>query len=147
MRLKPPGYECQEDKGSWMLAFDRIESGIKFGLALNENVQKRSDLCGDVDKKRLFKIGIHWGSFLSMGPHTITGHADYFGPIGEKYHCSSPRLIIVCPIDPTESGYFLCLLQSIELPEWLHSVSLVKFVSVFQWAMMRNPQILVQQWK
>eukprot|EP00804_Cyclotella_cryptica_P023050 CCRYP_000307-RA/>CCRYP_000307-RA protein AED:0.14 eAED:0.14 QI:266/1/1/1/0/0/3/570/794 len=83
MRLSPPGYECQEDKGSWMLAFDRIENGIQFGLELNETVSKSKKLLGDIDKKRLFRIGIHWGPFISMGPHTITGHADYFGPIGE----------------------------------------------------------------
>ena len=83
MQLSPPGYECQEDKGSWMLAFDRIENGIKFGLELNETVSKSTKLKGDIDKEKLFKIGIHWGPFISMGPHTITGHADYFGPIGE----------------------------------------------------------------
>lgn len=81
MRLSPPGYECQEDKGSWMLAFDRIENGIKFGLDLKEDVVENSDLFGDVDKERAFRIGIHWGPFLSMGPHTVSGHADYFGPI------------------------------------------------------------------
>mmetsp|Transcript_18579 Transcript_18579/g.44674 ORF Transcript_18579/g.44674 Transcript_18579/m.44674 type:complete len:553 (-) Transcript_18579:51-1709(-) len=82
MRLSPPGYECQEDKGSWMLAFDRIENGIRFGLDLKEDVIANSDLFGDfVDKERAFRIGIHWGPFLSMGPHTVSGHADYFGPI------------------------------------------------------------------
>jgi hypothetical protein len=83
MRLVPPGYECQEDRGSWMLAFDRIENGIKFGLDLREDVIQTSDLSGNVDKESTFKIGIHWGPFLSMGPHTVSGHADYFGPIGE----------------------------------------------------------------
>lgn len=85
MRLSPPGYECQEDKGSWMLAFDRIESGIKFGLELKDTVVKSTDLRGGVDQEKLFRIGIHWGPFLSMGPHTISGHADYFGPIGEAF--------------------------------------------------------------
>jgi len=36
-----------------------------------------------VNKERVFRIGIHWGPFVSMGPHTVSGHADYFGPIGE----------------------------------------------------------------
>ena len=84
MRLSPPGYECQEDNGSWMLAFDRIQNGIKFGLDLKENVQEKAVLCGEgIDKSTLFRVGIHWGPFLSMGPHTVSGHADYFGPIGE----------------------------------------------------------------
>lgn len=83
MRLYPPGYECQEQKGSWMLAFDRIENGIKFGLDLKEDVIKNSKLHGNINKKDIFRIGIVWGSFLSMGPHTVSGHADYFGPIGK----------------------------------------------------------------
>ncbi|KAL7545687.1 hypothetical protein ACHAWF_009039 [Thalassiosira exigua] len=81
MRLTPPGYECQEDKGSWMLAFDRIENGIKFGLDLKEDVTTNADLYGNVNREKAFRIGIHWGPFLSMGPHTVSGHADYFGPI------------------------------------------------------------------
>ena len=85
MRLSPPGYECQEDRGSWMLAFDRIENGIKFGLDLREDVRRNADISGNVDKERAFRIGIHWGPFLSMGPHTVSGHADYFGPIGESF--------------------------------------------------------------
>ncbi|KAL3826681.1 hypothetical protein ACHAXA_001204 [Cyclostephanos tholiformis] len=83
MRLSPPGYECQEDRGSWMLAFDGIQNGIKFGLDLREDVSQNADLSGNVDKERSFRIGIHWGPFLSMGPHTVSGHADYFGPIGQ----------------------------------------------------------------
>ena len=66
-----------------MLAFDRIENGIKFGLDLKEDVLKNADLFGNVDKERAFRVGIHWGPFLSMGPHTVSGHADYFGPIGK----------------------------------------------------------------
>ncbi len=87
MRLYPPGYECQEQKGSWMLAFDRIENGIKFGLDLKEDVIKNSKLNGDINKEITFRIGIVWGPFLSMGPHTVSGHADYFGPIGEIFIC------------------------------------------------------------
>ena len=83
MQLSPPGYECQEDKGSWMIAFDRTENGIKVALELQHTVMKSPKLRGDIDREKIFKIGIHWGPFLSMGPHTITGHADYFGPIGE----------------------------------------------------------------
>ena len=90
MRLSPPGYECQEDKGSWMLAFDSIENGVKFALDLKEDVL-REELLGEVDSERVFRIGLHWGPFISMGPHTVSGHADYFGPIGEK--TSSP-----CPV-------------------------------------------------
>lgn len=92
MKLYPPGYECQEQKGSWMLAFDRIENGIKFGLDLKEDVIKNAKLYGNVDKKIIFRIGIVWGPFLSMGPHTVSGHADYFGPIGERLYCLCVRI-------------------------------------------------------
>jgi class 3 adenylate cyclase len=85
MRLSPPGYECQEDRGSWMLAFDSIENGIKFGLDLREDVTLNANLSGNINKERVFRIGIHWGPFVSMGPHTVSGHADYFGPIGEFF--------------------------------------------------------------
>ena len=89
MRLSPPGYECREGNGSWMLAFDRVQNGIKFALDLKENVQEKAVLCGDdIDMSTLFRVGIHWGPFLCMGPHKVSGHADYFGPIGELYRFS-----------------------------------------------------------
>ena len=84
MWLLPPGYEYQEDKGSWMLAFDPTENGIKFGLDLKEDLLKNSKLFRDVNKEWVFWVGIHWGPFLSMDPHTVLGHTDYLGPIGER---------------------------------------------------------------
>mmetsp|Transcript_14281 Transcript_14281/g.30984 ORF Transcript_14281/g.30984 Transcript_14281/m.30984 type:complete len:893 (-) Transcript_14281:422-3100(-) len=108
MRLSPPGYECQEDKGSWMLAFDRIENGIKFGLALKDDVVKNSDdLFGKVDTERVFRIGIHWGPFLSMGPHTVSGHADYFGPIVNRAarvaaQCEAGQICVGVPMGDGE---------------------------------------------
>ena len=131
MRLSPPGYECQEDNGSWMLAFDRIENGIKFGLDLKEDVQKKAVLCGDdLDKSTLFRVGIHWGPFLSMGPHTVSGHADYFGPIGELgwfYECSRGECFNI-----------VVLFQSIGQHELPHSVNRAKSVLVYRWAMAKN---------
>jgi len=117
MRLVPPGYECQEDRGSWMLAFDRIENGIKFGLDLREDVIQTSDLSGNVDKERTFRIGIHWGPFLTMGPHTVSGHADYFGPIGETARETSggwgdggtPHYVLV----RSNSSIFYCFILSV----------------------------------
>eukprot|EP00560_Eucampia_antarctica_P009171 CAMPEP_0197827728 /NCGR_PEP_ID=MMETSP1437-20131217/4454_1 /TAXON_ID=49252 ORGANISM="Eucampia antarctica, Strain CCMP1452" /NCGR_SAMPLE_ID=MMETSP1437 /ASSEMBLY_ACC=CAM_ASM_001096 /LENGTH=463 /DNA_ID=CAMNT_0043428703 /DNA_START=521 /DNA_END=1912 /DNA_ORIENTATION=+ len=67
-----PGYECQEDKGSWMLAFHRIVDGVSFGLNLQERIESAP---------LHVKVGIHSGPFTSMGPHAVTGRADYFGPI------------------------------------------------------------------
>ncbi|KAK1741258.1 nucleotidyl cyclase domain-containing protein [Skeletonema marinoi] len=107
MRLSPPGYECQEDKGSWMLAFDRIDNGINFGLDLKENVMKNAKLLGDVDKSQVFRVGIHWGPFLSMGPHTVTGHADYFGPIVNRAarvaaQCEAGQICVGVPMGTDE---------------------------------------------
>ena len=74
IRTRPPGYECQEGNGSWMLAFHCIGSSIMFGLNLIHNLKS-------ADSPLLAKVGIHCGDFTSMGPHTITGRADYFGTV------------------------------------------------------------------
>lgn len=74
IRTNPPGYECQEDNGNWMLAFHSLETAILFGLNLVARIKiARFPL--------LSKIGVQSGTFTSMGPHAITGRADYFGPI------------------------------------------------------------------
>jgi class 3 adenylate cyclase len=78
--LNPPGYECQEDAGCWMLAFDRMAHAVTFGLNLKSTLSN-CDLLGDVDYENMFKVGILSGPFTSMGPHKTTGMADYFGPI------------------------------------------------------------------
>jgi class 3 adenylate cyclase len=74
IRTKPPAYECQEDNGFWMLAFHSSGSSIMFGLTLIEKLQRS-------DSPLLVQIGVHCGNFASMGPHTVTGRADYFGPV------------------------------------------------------------------
>ena len=61
----------------------RTENGINFGPDLKENVLENSELFRDVDKEWAFWVGVHWRPFLSMDPHTISGHADYFGLIGK----------------------------------------------------------------
>jgi hypothetical protein len=67
LEVSPPGYECQEDDGSWMLAFDRMANAVNFGLQLiNDSVA----LVGRAD---VFKIGIVTGEYTSMGPHRTTG--------------------------------------------------------------------------
>jgi len=81
LALSPPGYECQEDNGCWMLAFDRMVHAVSFGLRLKSTVGRATDLVGNVDKENMFKVGIVSGPFTSMGPHKTTGMADYFGPI------------------------------------------------------------------
>jgi len=78
--LNPPGYECQEDAGCWMLAFDRMAHAVTFGLNLKSSLST-CDLLGNADYENMFKVGILSGPFTAMGPHKTTGMADYFGPI------------------------------------------------------------------
>jgi len=81
LHLSPPGYECQEDAGCWMLAFDRMANAVTFGLQLTSGIYGVNNLEGNVDKVKMFKVGILSGPFTAMGPHKTTGMADYFGPI------------------------------------------------------------------
>ncbi len=72
LTCSPPGYECQETDGQWMLAFHTLESAISFGVKI---VKKLEDAPLNV------KVGIQKGNFTSQGPHAVTGRADYFGPV------------------------------------------------------------------
>lgn len=80
LTLNPPGYECQEDAGCWMLAFDRMAHAVTFGLNL-KSALSNVELLGNADYENMFKVGILSGPFTAMGPHKTTGMADYFGPI------------------------------------------------------------------
>eukprot|EP00521_Asterionellopsis_glacialis_P009512 CAMPEP_0195286954 /NCGR_PEP_ID=MMETSP0707-20130614/4211_1 /TAXON_ID=33640 /ORGANISM="Asterionellopsis glacialis, Strain CCMP134" /LENGTH=709 /DNA_ID=CAMNT_0040346657 /DNA_START=93 /DNA_END=2222 /DNA_ORIENTATION=+ len=75
------GYECQEDRGAWMLAFGSRENAVRFGLTLMEAIQRTAAFHPNVNRRALIKVGIHTGHFTSMGPHAITGRADYFGTV------------------------------------------------------------------
>jgi hypothetical protein len=83
--IDPPGYECREDDGCWMLAFDTMSLAVTFGLSLKSTILQNdvaaTGLVGNVNRAAMFKIGIVSGHFTSMGPHKTTGKADYFGPI------------------------------------------------------------------
>ena len=73
--LNPPGYECQEDAGCWMLAFDRMAHAVTFGLNLKSSMSN-IDLLGNVDYENMFKVGILTGPFTAMGPHKTTGKSS-----------------------------------------------------------------------
>lgn len=81
-----PGYECQEDNGSWMLAFHKIVDAVSFSLNLQKKLQ---------EAPIHVKVGIHCGPYTSMGPHAVTGRADYFGPIVNR----AARVTSATPID------------------------------------------------
>mmetsp|Transcript_12660 Transcript_12660/g.17448 ORF Transcript_12660/g.17448 Transcript_12660/m.17448 type:complete len:624 (-) Transcript_12660:298-2169(-) len=102
IQTNPPGYECQEENGSWMLAFGRVANAVSFSLRLVEALA-HAPLKGDVDKSKMFKIGIHAGPFTSMGPHTVTGRADYFGPVVNRAarvasQCELGRIVLGVPV-------------------------------------------------
>ena len=100
--MKPPGYECQEDNGCWMLAFDRMAAAVLFGLQLVSEI-------GKLYKNDIFKIGIVTGPFTSMGPHKTTGMADYFGPIVNRAarvasNCELGQVCVGIPFDNGVTG-------------------------------------------
>lgn len=113
--LSPPGYECQEDNGCWMLAFDRMVNAVFFGLQLKSNIQGIKGLVGNVDRENMFKVGVLSGPFTSMGPHRTTGMADYFGPIVNRAarvasNCQKGQVCVGIPLsggvtaDPPDFG-------------------------------------------
>ena len=115
LRLSPPGYECQEDAGCWMLAFHRMANAVKFGLALKAGLRDVRGLDGECDRDAMFKVGILSGPFTSMGPHKTTGMADYFGPIVNRAarvasNCKPGQVCVGIPLadgvtaDPPDFG-------------------------------------------
>ncbi len=62
LRSDPPGYECQEDNGCWMLAFQKVDQAVMFGLKLIASIREggaKEHLLGNVvDCDRMYKIGI-----------------------------------------------------------------------------------------
>jgi len=106
LSLNPPGYECQEDNGCWMLAFDRMVNAVFFGLQLKNVMQDVQGLSGNVDRENMFKLGVLSGPFTSMGPHRTTGMADYFGPIVNRAArvCSNCEKGQVCVGIPLAQG-------------------------------------------
>ena len=96
--VNPPGYECQEDNGCWMLAFDRMASAVYFGTELIHSMETK------MDRTDIFKIGIVTGPYTSMGPHKTTGMADYFGPIVNRAarvasNCQWGQVCVGIPLD------------------------------------------------
>lgn len=106
LRSDPPGYECQEDNGCWMLAFGSVDKAVLFGVQLMESIREggaKEHLLGDVDCQNMYKIGIVSGPFTSMGPHKTSGLADYFGPIVNRAarvasSCEPGQLCIGIPL-------------------------------------------------
>merc|ERR1712176_33549 len=56
-------------------------NAVTFGLQVTSGIHGVKSLEGNVNREKMFKVGILSGPFTSMGPHKTTGMADYFGPI------------------------------------------------------------------
>lgn len=79
------GYECQEDEGAFMLAFQTMGQAAAFGIALQRELKnqpwspelKTRGLAGGLK----VAVGALSGGYTSRRPHFSTGRADYFGTI------------------------------------------------------------------
>jgi hypothetical protein len=85
------GYECQEDNGSFMIAFQSPRNACLWAIAthiafLKMDWSKEPKLVADILKivHTDLKIGIHTGIPESVSPHVTTGRADYFGDFVNK---------------------------------------------------------------
>lgn len=70
-----PGYQCKD----FMLAFSSPSEAIFFGLKLQEDLKVNQ--VADKSLAGLVQVGLHEGTFSSMGPHKTTGRADYLGKV------------------------------------------------------------------
>mmetsp|Transcript_5163 Transcript_5163/g.9384 ORF Transcript_5163/g.9384 Transcript_5163/m.9384 type:complete len:728 (-) Transcript_5163:204-2387(-) len=90
------GYECEEHKGSFMLAFHSPKAAVTWATAVQEALLYLpwpADLLSypgceswQMDNQVIFhgprfKIGLASGSVVKKIPNPSTGRADYFGPL------------------------------------------------------------------
>jgi len=69
------GYECQEDKGVFMLAFEDCHSAVQWSTLVESLVALRWRAL------LLVSIGMHVDVPTEVRPHGTTGRADYFGTV------------------------------------------------------------------
>jgi class 3 adenylate cyclase len=69
------GYQCK----NFMLAFANVSHAVSFGLLVQEHLH--ANRIAGAQLGGLIKIGIHSGTFNTMGPHQTTGRADYYGTL------------------------------------------------------------------
>eukprot|EP00551_Chaetoceros_affinis_P012365 CAMPEP_0203674946 /NCGR_PEP_ID=MMETSP0090-20130426/18079_1 /ASSEMBLY_ACC=CAM_ASM_001088 /TAXON_ID=426623 /ORGANISM="Chaetoceros affinis, Strain CCMP159" /LENGTH=646 /DNA_ID=CAMNT_0050540965 /DNA_START=37 /DNA_END=1977 /DNA_ORIENTATION=- len=112
LSCRPHGYECQETNGQWMLAFHTLNSAITFGVKTTSKLE---------NAPLNVKVGIQKGSFLSQGPHKVTGRADYFGQVVNRaarvaVSCVPGQVILGVPDDeeyeiPSSKMFWLSYLR------------------------------------
>ena len=80
------GYLCQEDDGTYMAVFAKVNDAVKFGTGLHAvlgetawpDALKASPLFSDGLSAR---VGLFAGTPIEKRPHETSGRADYFGPV------------------------------------------------------------------
>uniref|UniRef100_A0A7S2UBZ0 GAF domain-containing protein n=1 Tax=Attheya septentrionalis TaxID=420275 RepID=A0A7S2UBZ0_9STRA len=79
------GYRCElhQDKNvaEWLIAYDSVKSALKFGLAMVDALEI------DVDTAKfgeMIRVAICFGGFHGMGPNSISGKAEYYGPVVDR---------------------------------------------------------------
>jgi Amt family ammonium transporter len=78
------GYECQEDGGSFMIAFKSPVKACYWAIATHLSFLKMDwssepKLVADQMRDLEICVGVHTGIPESVSPHVSTGRADYFG--------------------------------------------------------------------
>jgi class 3 adenylate cyclase len=82
------GYLCQQDEGTFMLAFKTVVQALRFAAEVHDDLreipasdwpEKLQQSSGFSDGLSL-RVGLFEGCPQERRPHSTTGRADYFGP-------------------------------------------------------------------
>jgi exonuclease 3'-5' domain-containing protein 2 len=80
------GYLCQEDGGTFVLAFSRLEGAAEFGTKIHAALVAAPWPMALADEAKFrgriqARVGIYAGVPLERRPHATSGRADYFGTV------------------------------------------------------------------
>jgi hypothetical protein len=79
------GYRCElrQDKNvaEWLIAYNSVKSAQQFGLAIVDalEIEVDTDNFGEI-----IRVAICFGGFHGMGPNSISGKAEYYGPAVDR---------------------------------------------------------------
>mmetsp|Transcript_145750 Transcript_145750/g.265475 ORF Transcript_145750/g.265475 Transcript_145750/m.265475 type:complete len:893 (-) Transcript_145750:266-2944(-) len=90
------GYECQENEGAFMLAFNTLEHAAAFGVALQKALPRipwRPELRAIWPDGLRVAVGACSGKYRERGPQACTGRADYLGTMLNR---TAARIAAAC---------------------------------------------------
>jgi len=90
------GYECQENEGAFMLAFNNLEHAAAFGVALQKALPRipwRPELRAIWPDGLRVAVGACSGKYRERGPQACTGRADYLGTMLNR---TAARIAAAC---------------------------------------------------